>query len=307
MSETAANRETGPAMTPDSIVNMLVREQEAADTTADTAATADATAEATASETPDPEPQTEEPKPEPKYTVKVRGQEVEVTLDELRNGYSRTEDYRAKTAEVAREREAAQRQTAEIAARAQQLDALLERAEFDPVLVAGSRTDWDTLAREKPAEYVQQKQAFDSRIQYWQQVAHHRAQAKAQAAQAALEQGERRLREVMPDWADDAKRETLKANISRTLKEHGFREDEFSGVTDPRILTVVHEAALYRQMQAERKAAEAKKAAPVVPKVMPPGTTQPNRSNAKVQALLKNAAKSGRVDDQVNAIMAALE
>lgn len=303
MSETAATPETAPA-TADEVVSLLVREQEAADTAAQTT---EAATEPDTSQATEPDTQTETPEPEPTYTVKVRGQEVTVTLDELRNGYSRTEDYKAKTAEVAEQRRVAEQTKAEFAARAQQLDTLLERAEFDPVLVAGSRTDWNTLARENPAEYVSQKQAFDSRIQYWQQVAQHSTQAKAQAAQAALEQGERRLREVMPEWADDAKRETIKSGIAKTLQDHGFRPEEFQAVTDPRILTVVHEAMLYRQMQAERKSAEAKKAPPVVPKVLPPGTPQSSNSNARAQALLKSAAKSGRIDDQVNAIMAAME
>lgn len=303
MSETAATLETAPA-TVDEVVSLLNREQETADTAAQTngAATEPDTSQAT-----EPETQTETPEPEPTYTVKVRGQDVTVTLAELRDGYSRTEDYKAKTAEVAEQRRGVEKAQADFAARAQQLDTLLERAEFDPVLVAGSRTDWNTLARDNPAEYVSQKQAFDSRIQYWQQVAQHSTHAKAQAAQAALEQGERRLREVMPEWADDTKRETIKSGIAKTLQDHGFRPEEFQAVTDPRILTVVREAMLYRQMQAERTAAEAKKAAPVVPKVLSPGTPQSNKSNAGTQALLKNAAKSGRIDDQVSAIMAALE
>lgn len=303
MSDTAATPETAPA-TADEVVSLLVREQEAADTAAQTT---EAVTEPDTSQATEPETQTETPAPEPTYTVKVRGQDVTVTLEELRNGYSRTEDYKAKTAEVAEQRRAAEQLQADFAARAQQLDTLLERAEFDPVLVAGSRIDWNALARDNPAEYVSQKQAFDSRIQYWQQVAQHSAQAKAQAARAALEQGERKLREVMPEWADDTQRETIKAGIAKTLQEHGFRPEEFQAVTDPRILTVVREAMLYRQMQAERKSAEAKKASPVVPRVLPPGTTQTNKPSGREQALLKTAAKSGRVDDQVNAIMAVLE
>ena len=38
---------------------------------------------------------------EPTYTVKVAGQEFNVTLDELRNGYSRDADYRRKTEDLA--------------------------------------------------------------------------------------------------------------------------------------------------------------------------------------------------------------
>lgn len=42
---------------------------------------------------------------QPRYTVKVDGAELEVGLDELLNGYSRTADYTRKTQELASERE----------------------------------------------------------------------------------------------------------------------------------------------------------------------------------------------------------
>ena len=42
------------------------------------------------------------------YKVKVAGQELKVTLDELRNGYSRDADYRRKTEELSNERKSFQ-------------------------------------------------------------------------------------------------------------------------------------------------------------------------------------------------------
>ena len=44
---------------------------------------------------------TQEKQESPSYKVKVNGQEFDVTLDELRNGYSRDADYRQKTEELA--------------------------------------------------------------------------------------------------------------------------------------------------------------------------------------------------------------
>ena len=43
-------------------------------------------------------------KPNSTYKVKVAGQELDVTLDELKNGYSRDADYRRKTEELSYER-----------------------------------------------------------------------------------------------------------------------------------------------------------------------------------------------------------
>ena len=52
------------------------------------------------------ESQEEEVEELPKYRVKVSGEEVEVSLDELLNGYSRTADYQKKTQSLAEQRKA---------------------------------------------------------------------------------------------------------------------------------------------------------------------------------------------------------
>ena len=47
------------------------------------------------------EPEEEEQPEEELYTVRVDGEDVEVTLDELSKGYSRQQDYTKKTQEIA--------------------------------------------------------------------------------------------------------------------------------------------------------------------------------------------------------------
>lgn len=58
---------------------------------------------------------------EPAYTVKIDGEEHQVTLDELQKGYQRQADYTRKTQEVASERE-----------RLQQAEAIVSALESDP-------------------------------------------------------------------------------------------------------------------------------------------------------------------------------
>jgi len=52
------------------------------------------------------EQNTGEQQEQPRFKVKVQGEELEVTLDELRNGYMRDADYRRKTQEIAAIRKA---------------------------------------------------------------------------------------------------------------------------------------------------------------------------------------------------------
>lgn len=58
---------------------------------------------------------------EPVYSVKIDGEEQQVTLSELRNGYQRQSDYTRKTQQVAAERE-----------RLQQAEAIVSALESDP-------------------------------------------------------------------------------------------------------------------------------------------------------------------------------
>ena len=66
------------------------------------------------------ETSTEEPQ-EPAYTVKVDGEEQQVSLEELQQGYQRQADYTRKTQEIAAERD-----------RLQQAEAIVSALEHDP-------------------------------------------------------------------------------------------------------------------------------------------------------------------------------
>lgn len=292
----------GTAPSIDSVIDTIVREDDAREQVETQAPVATEPEEPQA---PDPEPEAPEPEAEPTYTVKVRGAEVKVTLDELQRGYSRTEDYKAKTAELAEQRRAAEQTKAEFAARAQRLDEALSQAPFDPVLAEGMKTDWQALARENPAEYVARRAEFDGKIQRVQQIQQMREDAARQSAQQRLAESDARMREAVPEWADEGKRKALQSDLARTLEGYGFAPDEFRHVADHRVLLVARDAMLYRQMQDQRKAAEAKKAAPPPPRTVTPGAPQGKTTSPQVRDLI-NKAKSGRTEDQVAAAMALL-
>ena len=62
---------------------------------------ADADGEETDTEQSEENEESEEEEKPQVFTVKVDGKEVEVTLDELQKGYSRTQDYTRKTQQIA--------------------------------------------------------------------------------------------------------------------------------------------------------------------------------------------------------------
>jgi hypothetical protein len=302
----------------ESVINKLLAEDAAAAAveSADTAApsVSEPPAEAPASADPTPGDQSQEPAPEPEpepppqtFRVKVRGEEREVTLDELRNGYSRTEDYKAKTAEVAEQRRALERDKAELTARASKLDQLAAQAPFDPVLAEGQKTDWVKLAQEDPASYVQKKAAFEQRAAFWQQVDAERQTAAMQAHQQRLATAEDTLASKLPEWKDTAKRQALVRDVTSTLESYGYSADEISGLADPRVIMVMRDLLQAKAAQSARQSAEAKRTTAAPTRVMQPGAARDTKApNAAAQALLQKARQSNRLDDQVNAALAIL-
>ena len=202
------------------------------------------------------EPEEGNPEEQPKYTVKVNGEEREVLLDELLNGYSRTEDYKAKTAAVAEERRAVEAEKATVEARvSEQYANQLEEAtnlfaQFDPVLSEARNINWDALKAQDPAAYVQAQDAVQERLTAIQQMNAHVAQVrqKSQQQQEQLIQQERSQRfdqaaEIIvkerPELADEGKFKAFANDAVSTLKDVGFTGEEIIDALDHRVLKLV--------------------------------------------------------------------
>src|SRR5210317_1682593 len=95
------------------------------------------------------------------FTVKVDGQEVEVTQEELINGYSRQQDYTRKTQELSQQRKTIEQQQAELAQRDAIYSQLLPKMEAQLNAALGEEPDWNALYEDDPVGYVRQKQLWD--------------------------------------------------------------------------------------------------------------------------------------------------
>ncbi len=260
-------------------------------------------------EATDPEQQSEDNGPEPTVRVKVRGEWREVPLSEAAAGYSRTEDYKAKTAELAEHRRAVEQAAQALHTRAQQLDALLSMAPLDPVLAEGAQTDWAQLAQEDPAGYVARKEAYAQRLQAFQRIAAERQRMAQEQHHQAIARGDAELRQHLPDWSDDAKRTDLQRRMSSLATQtYGFAPQEVAGLADPRMVRVLHDAMAWREHQAQRQAADAKRVAPAPNRVIRPGAAAERGAvpSERARALATRARQTGRVDDAVDAVLARL-
>jgi hypothetical protein len=251
------------------------------------------------------ETQEEEEQPQV-YTVKVDGKEIEVTLDELQKGYSRTQDYTRKTQQVAETRKAVEAEAQAIRAEreqyAQLLGALKQQLES-----AETPVDMDRLRDEDPIEWVRQseirrqKQEKLAAIQSEQQRLSELAQQqRAQELQAHLASQQEALLQAVPEWKDSKKAQAEKALLVEFGKKIGFSDEELKNVYDHRAVIALRKAALYDQMMSKRGQIK-----PVVnngPRPAKPSAAGRVSQTTEATRAKQRLAKTGRVNDAVSAI-----
>ena len=186
------------------------------------------------------------------YKVKVAGQELDVTLDELRNGYSRDADYRQKTEELSHQRKQFQseseKQRQDYSQKLNELNQKLSAAQVDLNAEINS-ADLDRLYDEDPTEAARVERKLKKK-----QDALNQSLQQAQAEQkeqfsSFLQDQQRKLVSKMPEFSDPAKASSLKANMKSTLNNYGFNDQEVAQVYDHRIVMLVNDAMKYRSMQ----------------------------------------------------------
>ena len=185
----------------------------------------------------------------PKYRVKANGEELEVSLDELLNGYSRTADYQKKTQSLAEQRKAVEVERGKIAETAKVRDTYAQRLQvIEQMLQQQSGTEDLTSLRENdPIGYAlavadrseKEKQIYAIRAER-QRVQQEQAQQQSQVLQSHVQQEQQKLVDLIPEFKDEAKAEVIRRDIRVYAKSIGFSDQELSQVYDSRAVTALY-------------------------------------------------------------------
>lgn len=264
----------------------------------------------------EPEPQEAEPEEQaeddPVVTVKINGQDVDVKLSELKNGYQRQADYTRKTMEVAEQRKTAESEISKARQERQQYMQGLNQATalLQAQLQESSKVDWQALLESDPVEYLKQQHLAQSRQAQLQQVFAEQQkvaqiqQAEQQQAYAKhLEQQQAELLAKLPDWKDANKAKAEKTAIREFLQDAGFSDGEINNVADSRAILMARKAMLYDQMVSKAQAA-AKKVETLPKKVERPGAE--GVALDKRTATYQRFAKSGSMQDAASVFASLL-
>ncbi len=241
------------------------------------------------------------------FSIKVDGEDIQVTLDELKAGYSRQKDYTRKTQEVAEQRKQAEKIQHEAMQKNTELSE--ERALYNDLLPKmqmmiknnlQKEPDWQQLIDQDPQEYLRKKEEWSKTSQTLSFVENEMNRLKTeqeQDSQRALQQqaieGQRIINEKIPEWKDNEVAKKEAENMMTYAKGLGFSQDELSQIYDGRLILLLRDAWQHSKV---------KKAVKTKPKESPARVSRPGNSNKiKSNTPLKNAKsklrKSGTVSD----------
>lgn len=219
------------------------------------------------------------------YRVKIDGEEVEVTEDELLKGYSREKDYTRKTQALAEDRKAVlTEKQAAAAARAEYADKLGIVAKI--IEQSQPRVD-QSLRTTNPAEWSAQMLQHREWAEQRQAVEAQKVQAEEGTRREEAERLETlrvetiaRLREEIPEWKDPAVMKAEDERLGDYAATIGLDEGRLRDLqTDADAIKVLRKAMLFDELMAKKPAVQDRIKAV---KTLPPGPKAgPSRSDEK--------------------------
>lgn len=220
----------------------------------------------------------------PKYRVKANGEELEVTLDELLNGYSRTADYQKKTQSLAEQRKAVEAERQKIDEAAKVRDTYAQRLQVIEQLLSTEDTenlaelkDSDPIAYAiKVAERSEKEKQLAAVKQERMRVQQEQAQQQQQYLQRHVQAEQEKLKTLIPEFKDEAKAEVVRKDIRNYAKSIGFSDQELSQVYDSRAVQTLYKAMMYEKLQSGKGMLNKKVQS--APKTLRPGTSNPQSS-----------------------------
>jgi hypothetical protein len=239
----------------------------------------------------DPEAGSETP-PADLYTVKINGEEKQVTRDELIANYQKEQAAAKRFEEAAQIRKEAETQREQYTQHQQLLSKAVERLESQIQLFANEgQPDWQNLLENNPHEYLKQQEIFKQRqtaMYEAQQAKAYLQQQQANEQQQQLQQhlakeSERLVNDLIPEWKNQEVRQKDEQELMSYLKDSGYSDQDLINLSHSRADNIVlaRKAMLYDR--ALKKANSLKKQTPTAANPVPTvGNKAPSKGNKSI-------------------------
>ena len=244
-----------------------------------------------------------------RFSVKVNGEESQVTLEDLKQGYSGQQYVQQGMQDVAQQKKEAEQVYAALTNEREQMAQLYQQLQEGgmqqaPVKPTKELFDADPIGyMQKNIEYEEQMGSYNQQMAQLQQVTQQQSVAQENAKKAFLQEQMQILQKDIPDFADSKKATALREKLVTAGTNHyGYSNDEISQITDARAIKVLYDAQRYQDIISGKSKAvvKTKSARPV----MKPGTKKVSTPNAQIRSRQQAKLKgSGSLNDAVNLIL----
>lgn len=242
------------------------------------------------------------------YTVKVDGKEEQVSLDDLKRGYSGQKYVQKGMQEAAAMRKQVEEVYANLLNERQQISNLLQHAQSGlpqaPTAPTKEQFDSDPIGFvEAKLQYDEAKAEYDGQIAQLQQVVEQQGQAQQAAQRAYLEREMETLKTLVPEFAEpDTAAQTRDRLVTMGQEIYGYEPGEIGAVMDHRAIRVLHDAIKYQELMSGKQKAVTK-AKPKAKRTVKAGAKK-TRSNADAERQTRQKLKkSGSIDDALSLIL----
>lgn len=240
------------------------------------------------------------------YTVKVDGQEMQVSLDELTRGYSGQKYIQKSMQETAEARKAVEQEYQALQQQSQQLTSLLQATQSGQLNLTPPTPPSRELFEQDPIGYMDEKLRYEESVQQYNAQVQQVQQTLEQQQQLQQKQMQEHMQAEMqkltsdPDFSDPKRAQEVKKDMLEFAESIGFTQDDIRNITDHRALIVLKNASQYAKLQQSKPQAK-EKAKGARPYVKSGVSKKPQSSKAKKARQVKDRMKqTGSIDDVAN-------
>lgn len=242
------------------------------------------------------------------YTVRVDGKEEQVSLEDLKRGYSGQKYVQKGMQEAAEQRKQAEQIYMALMNERQQIAQALQMSlqgiRPPPTEPSKEMFEADPIGyMEAKLKFDEESKAYSEQIGQLQAIAHQQGEAQQAAQRAYLEREMETLQQLVPEFADPEKAPQVRDRLMTMGQEvYGYQPEEISAVMDHRAIRVLHDAIKYQELMSGKKQAE-QKAKPKTRRTVKAGAKKVASNDQAKRQTRSKLKRSGSIDDALGLIL----
>lgn len=244
------------------------------------------------------------------YVVKIDGEELEVSEDELLSGYQRQRDYTRKTQELADQRKALEIEIDSLKAERTKYVKSLELSleEESKELEKYNDIDWATLRKEDPNQFLllhhemsEVRQKISDKKAAREEALSKSDTSASRLEEERLEREATRVKEMVEGWEGEGHQKLVNELREQATKE-GFTDEDGDLFKSAMVIKLLQKANKYDALQQKKETVVKKKVSRKVPKVIKSGNKSDSASAKRIansQKQMERLKQTGNLKDSV--------